>query len=136
VLEGASASAIEGMLSGKPILVADAGFYSDLPDSLVVKVSAEAGVAEIKQRLEELLHDPMHRLTIGANAKLWAEETFSVSKYADVILDLASRRIAIDPLLSLSAKIAVELADIGLGDKSYNVKRLAALIDGLTEAAE
>lgn len=136
VLEGASASAIEGMLSGKPILVADAGFYSDLPDSLVVKVSAAAEVEEIKQRLEELLHDPGRRLTIGNNAKIWAEETFSVSRYADAMLELASRRIAIDPLLSLNAKIAVELADIGLGGESSNVKRLAALIEGLTETAE
>ena len=42
VLEGASASAIEGMKSGRPIVVVDSGFYADLPNEFVFKISDAA----------------------------------------------------------------------------------------------
>ena len=44
VFEGGSASAVEAMLSGRPIIVTDAGFYRDLPDNLVFKVDRAARV--------------------------------------------------------------------------------------------
>ena len=38
VTEGASASVIEEMMFGKPVIVNDTGFFSELPDDCVVKI--------------------------------------------------------------------------------------------------
>jgi glycosyltransferase involved in cell wall biosynthesis len=51
---GVSASAIEGMKSGRPIIVSDAGFYSDLPDGLVFKVPGSVDVQALVGVLERL----------------------------------------------------------------------------------
>jgi hypothetical protein len=40
----ASASAIKGMKSGRPIVVADAGFYADLPDDMTAYVDKLEGL--------------------------------------------------------------------------------------------
>ena len=55
VLEGASASAIEGMKAGRPIVVANAGFYSELPDDLVFKIPVPVAVPNLTQVLERLV---------------------------------------------------------------------------------
>ena len=50
VLEGASASAIEAMLSGRPAVVVDHGFYQELPDNLTLKVPPDFELRDLQTK--------------------------------------------------------------------------------------
>lgn len=69
VLEGASGSACEAMLSGRPTVVAKAGFYGELPDDLVFKIDGEIVVEELRAVLERLVADPVLRRETGVAAR-------------------------------------------------------------------
>ena len=64
-LEGASASAIEGMLAGKPVIVTDVGFYQTLADSCVLKVRSEHMVEDLAAHLVHLAQDPGSEIPHG-----------------------------------------------------------------------
>lgn len=133
VLEGASASAIEGMLSGRPTIVADAGFYAELPEEYVVKAPAEFGAADLAGALERVVMDPAGRLRMGEEARAWATEAFSVDAYVKVIESVAHDQIRLGPYLHLSDRIADRLSRLGIGGSSANVARFAAAIDGMRQ---
>ena len=102
VLEGASASVAEAMLSGRPTLVADAGCYADLPDDTVVKVGADTPVAELRAALERLAADEPGRRALGARAREEAERRFSLEAYLDVLEPLMRATAAAAPILRMS----------------------------------
>lgn len=125
VLEGGSASAIEGLLSGRPVIVADAGFYADLPDELVFKVPAEVRPEAVAAQLERLAADEPMRREVGARAAAWAAEAFSPSRYADALEALLEETAARLPILRLGAAFADELLQLGLGRDDPVIERLA-----------
>lgn len=87
-LESASASTIEAMLYGKPTLVTDTGFYRDLPDECVLKISPEAETEDIRRHLECLLASPEMGTTIGRSAQRYAQETFRADRYAKHLIGM------------------------------------------------
>ena len=88
-LESASASAIEAMLHGKPVLVTDTAFYSELPDDCVMKIAMADEEASIRKALEDFCHAPEAAKAMGDRARQWAQATFSPSHYARRLVDLA-----------------------------------------------
>jgi glycosyltransferase involved in cell wall biosynthesis len=82
-LEAASASTIEAMLYAKPVIVTNTGFYSELPDDCVVKISPEHELDELKAALETLGNDPKSRQMQGQRAEEYASATFSAQQYAE-----------------------------------------------------
>ncbi|QDT35989.1 glycosyltransferase [Stratiformator vulcanicus] len=86
-LEAASASAIEGMLCGKPILVTDTGFYSEIPDEFVIKINPHCEVESIQQSLQKLLLQTRYGETLGLKAKTWASRMFYADKYAERLVE-------------------------------------------------
>lgn len=113
VLEGASASAIEGMKSGRPLIVANAGFYRDLPDDLVFKVSASIDLLELTAMLERLATNESLRVESGARARAWAFENFTNARYVAAVEALAEDFIRAKPLLSLGHRVGRELGALG-----------------------
>lgn len=108
-LEGASASAIEAMQAGCPVLVTDTGFYAELPDRYVYKIDAANEMLSLERTLKSVLtQNPIERRRFGAAAAAWATEEFGAPRYADGIegvfrdairnqhLGLVSRRLAED----------------------------------------
>ncbi|MDF4002850.1 glycosyltransferase family 4 protein [Luteibacter sp. PPL552] len=89
-LESASASAIEAMLHGKPTLVTDNAFYSELPDDCVVKIHMDDERNEIRTSLESLCTDVAGAHALGDRARVWARHMFTAAKYADGLEALAS----------------------------------------------
>lgn len=102
VLEAASASTIEAMIYGKTAIVIDAGFYRDLPDDCVRKISIENEVAELQQCLEYFYENPQERKKIGDKAAAWAKKTFVADRYAQQLIDFSRRSLATYPLLQAS----------------------------------
>jgi glycosyltransferase involved in cell wall biosynthesis len=103
VLEAASASAIESMLYGKPVIVTDAGFYSEIPESCSCKVPVAAisnKSLDITNILEKLVKNPDLRNETGKNAQEWASKTFSASNYAKYLEEMSNIISKSKPVLS------------------------------------
>ena len=129
VLEGASASAIEGMKAGRPIVVADAGFYSELPDDLVFKIPAEVNVSSLTQVLERLVEDENLRRETAAKAQRWAFHTFTTDAYVPILEDLLNDFINAKPLLMAGKHIGQQLAILGVSTGDATVKQLATKLE-------
>ena len=131
ILEGASASAIEGMKSGRPIIVADAGFYSDLPGDLVFKVPSSVEVPALKEALERLVSSETLRRETAAKAKEWATRTFSAQAYVMAVESLIGQLIEVKPLLALGERIGRDLAALDISEDDPVIGRLAAAMQDL-----
>lgn len=89
-LESASASAIEAMLSARPVIVENAGFYAELPDDCVRKIRPDHEEADLRKELLDLETDPTTRRSLGKRAQTWARDTFTAKNYARQLTDLVS----------------------------------------------
>lgn len=131
VLEGASGSACEGMLSGRPTVVARAGFYGELPDDLVFKVDGEIVVEELRQTLERLVADEALRRDTGKAARAWALEHLNAVRYAQAIETLAQAELTSRPLLAVGRRIGGELSAMGLAEGDPAAARIGATLQRL-----
>ncbi len=136
VLEGASASAIEGMLMGRPVIVVDDGFYSELPDGLVVKLNPRVEVSELIEKLVSLVCDPIRRVELGNLARGWAVQHFSVQNYCDAALAVAQDVISMLPVLRVSDQVAWRLAHMGISPTDPSVHCIADAMQSLFLAVE
>jgi glycosyltransferase involved in cell wall biosynthesis len=112
-LEAASASAIEAMLYGKPVIVTDAHFYSELPDDCVLKIDPNDEIASLQRALEQLFHSPELRRTLGARAQAWARETFCADRYANRLVQMAADVSRARPALAAINQLAQTLGRWG-----------------------
>jgi glycosyltransferase involved in cell wall biosynthesis len=128
VLEGASGSAIEGLLTGRPVIVADTGFYADLPDDMVFKVPAEVDRASVARQLERLVDDAALRRSAGLKAKAWAEAQFSVTGYANVLEELFQEVLDAAPVLQLGGAVGQVLRGFGLSADDPAIDRIAGVL--------
>jgi glycosyltransferase involved in cell wall biosynthesis len=105
-LEAASASAIEAMLYGRPVVVTDTGFYSELPDSCVRKIRMQNEIPELQQALEQLYENAAERMAMGIKAAEWAAATYKAENYASQLIEvsLAAQRAA--PMLKAAQSLA------------------------------
>lgn len=105
-LEAASASAIEAMLHGKPVIVTDTGFYAELPDDCVRKIQAHNEIEDLQKTLEWLCLNENDRRALGAVAERWASMTFSADNYATQLVNasLAAQQAA--PILKATQSLA------------------------------
>lgn len=87
-LEAASASTIEAMLSGRSVIVEDAGFYAELPEDCVRKIRPEREEEDLREVLLALKSDPRGRRLLGDRAAAWGRQTFSAENYARQLVKL------------------------------------------------
>jgi glycosyltransferase involved in cell wall biosynthesis len=105
-LEAASASAIEAMLYGKPVIVTDTGFYAELPDSCVRKIRPDNEIPDLQQALESLQGNESERLALGAQAAEWAAATFCADNYAARLIEVSLATQASAPMLKATRALA------------------------------
>lgn len=98
-LEAASASAIEAMLNGKPVIVTDTGFYAEIPDQYVFKISPDNEIPDLQSVLESLLNDEGRRKAIGSQGQQWASQTFTAENYAYELTDAVEQMLKSRPTL-------------------------------------
>lgn len=106
-LEAASASAIEAMLCGKPVIVTDTNFYSEIPDDCVIKIDPNDEIASLQRALERLQGDGALRAELGRRGQEWARATFRADHYAvslEQIATAASRAKPISDAIDVFAR--------------------------------
>jgi glycosyltransferase involved in cell wall biosynthesis len=123
-----SGSAIRALSLGKPLVVSDLGWFSELPDDAALKVPVdEREVARLAAALELLLSRPDVRRAVGAAGRAYVEREHAVDRVADLYaaaLEQAAGGAALrDAVL---AEIAVAAADSGIEPGSPEAAELGA----------
>jgi glycosyltransferase involved in cell wall biosynthesis len=116
VLEAASASAIEAMLYGKAVLCTNAGFYAEIPDDMVFKISVETEVDDIVKCLTDLHRQPEIIGSIGNRASAWASRTFSASHYAEALTEMSVQTANARPIIDACDWFSRVMAKWSAGD--------------------
>jgi glycosyltransferase involved in cell wall biosynthesis len=108
-LEGASASVVEGLLSGKPVIVCDTGCYQEIPDDLVMKVAPDREHTQLTRALEHIVNDPAQATARAKRARAWAVERHAPSAYARSVLEFAEHVLYQRPVLQVADRLAQQL---------------------------
>lgn len=109
-----SGMAIRALSLGKPLVVSDAGWFSELPDSVAVKVPVdEFEVAMLAAFLERLAADDGLRERMGAAAAEFARREHDLGRVADLYLvaleDMAGGPAVRDAVLGDVARAAYDV---------------------------
>jgi len=102
-LEAASASAIEAMLFAKATMVTDTGFYREISDDCVEKISMENEVDNIGHALQRFYDAPDLRQRMGERARRFALETYSADRYARELVAMSDTAQKVRPLAKAKA---------------------------------
>lgn len=118
-LETSSASAIEALLHGKPVIVTNTGFYKELPQELVFKIEQKSEIPDLVMHLENLISNEELRLTVGKKAQEWATNTFSARNYAHQLLNVTKATMKSSLMLNNLKVLIDSFADLGATDLSF-----------------
>ncbi len=115
-----SASLCRIMAAGVPSIVADIGWYAELPDDSVIKVPMDHHADALLQAfLRRLLSDKAFRACIGDNARRHMLAHHSMEQAADDYLEFINEVIARRPRRKLVASISKELSILGSSDEQF-----------------
>ena len=123
-----SGMAIRALSLGKPLVVSDLGWFSELPDSVALKVPVdERELDELTAVLERLAGDDELRSRMGAAALEYARREHDLDRVADryvaAIEEMAGGPAVRDAVLSEVARAAGE---VGIGRNDAQLAEIAA----------
>jgi glycosyltransferase involved in cell wall biosynthesis len=120
-----SGSAIRALSLGKPLIVSDVGWFSELPDSVAIKVPVDEREPEaLLAALERLSADETARTAMGKAARELVERESSLPRVADLyaaaIEEAAGggvvREVVLKDVAEAAAEIGIEAADPAAGE--------------------
>jgi glycosyltransferase involved in cell wall biosynthesis len=111
-----SGIAVRAMTAGRPQVVSDIGWFSELPDEVALKVPVGGDEVEVlAEQLEALARDPERRAAMGEAARALAEREHDVGRvaeaYASALEEAAGGEAVRDAVRS---EVAAAAADVGL----------------------
>jgi glycosyltransferase involved in cell wall biosynthesis len=122
-----SGSVVRGLSLGKPLVVSDAGWFSELPDDVALKVSPDDDeVATLTAALELLAARPDVRDAMGANAAELARREHDVERVADLYvaaLETAAGGSAVDD--AVLRDVSAAAADVGIAAGTAEAREIA-----------
>ncbi len=90
-----SGTALRAMALGRPLIVRNVGWYSELPDGTCLKISPTAGVAELASVILVLGTSPDTRQSMGEQARRYVQTECNVAtvarRYADFLKSVYER---------------------------------------------
>ena len=123
-----SGTVVRALSIGKPLVVSDVGWFSELPDTVAVKVAPdEREVEKLAAELERLLGDDEGRATMSAAALQLAATEHALDRVADLYvaaLEEAAGGEAVQD--AVTREVAEAAADVGIGPDDPEAKELAA----------
>lgn len=136
-LEGASASLIVGMLSGRPVLVSRQGAYAEVPDDLLLSCAPGQEAPDVARYLAGILHDRRAALAMAARARAYARDVHDPARYADLLLVLIHEVMRGAGAIGAARSLGAKLATLGAAPDDPAVDRLgealAELLGGTGE---
>lgn len=81
--EVCSLSVLEQMINGKPVCVTNKGFFKELPDDSVIKISVENEIGEIEKVLNNIISNKNYYKKIENNAVKFVQENCKITTYTD-----------------------------------------------------
>jgi glycosyltransferase involved in cell wall biosynthesis len=129
-----SGIAIRALVCGRPLLVSDVGWFSELSDDIAARVPiGEGEVAGIAQQMLNLARDPQKRAKMSAAASRYVEDDLAVQhvaeEYRRAIVDVSGGQAVRG---AVAAEISSAAADVGF---SRADDRLNVVVDRLREMA-
>jgi glycosyltransferase involved in cell wall biosynthesis len=110
-----SGSVIRAMAIGKPLLVSDVGWFSELPDDAVLKVPVDEHEVRVIEAALGVAAD--HGASLGAAARAYVEREHALPKVADAYvaaLEVAAGGDAVND--AVLWRIAEAAAEVGIDD--------------------
>ena len=122
-----SGSVIRGLSLGKPLVVSDVGWFSELPDAVALKVPPDDDeVVTLTAALELLAARPDVRTTMGGNAAELARREHDVERVAELYvaaLETAAGGPAVDDAVLRDVSDAA--ADVGISAETAEAREIA-----------
>jgi glycosyltransferase involved in cell wall biosynthesis len=122
-----SGSVIRGLSLGKPLVVSDVGWFSELPDDVALKVPADDDeVATLTAALELLAARPDVRDAMGTSAVALARREHDVERVADLYvaaLETAVGGAAVDD--AVLRDVSAAAADVGISAETAEAREIA-----------
>ena len=104
--EASSATLIEQLYAGKPVIAYDTGVYAEMPDDVLVKVPTAQGVEGVRAALLRLVGDADERASIGRRAEQFARANCAPDVFAATFADFAREVVENRPeLAALDARV-------------------------------
>jgi glycosyltransferase involved in cell wall biosynthesis len=125
-----SGSVVRALSLGRPLVVSDVGWFSELPDDVALKVPVDEHETDVlTAALELLAGDEAVRTAMGDAARAYAQREHDLDAIADrytAALELAAGGDAVvDAVL---AEVAQAVAEVGIGAGDAEVGELAARV--------
>lgn len=126
------------LAAGKPCIVSEGGWFSELPGDCVVRLPVgELEADRLAEALDRLLRDERHRTAIGAAGKLFSERHHDLNEVSRAYLELAAEVSESGATLAANhvADVGRELAQLGLTeDDDPLLDTVAATLDEVLDS--
>jgi glycosyltransferase involved in cell wall biosynthesis len=120
-----SGSAIRSLVLGRPLVVSDVGWFSELPDEVALKIPVDERETDLLAAALELLAEPGARAAMGASARAHVAAEHDLERvaeaYAAALEEAAGGEVVAEAVLGEVARAA---ADVGLEDAAEVGRRL------------
>jgi glycosyltransferase involved in cell wall biosynthesis len=122
-----SGSVVRGLSLGKPLVVSDVGWFSELPDDVALKIAPDGDeVATLAAALELLATRPDVRDAMGAKAEELARGEHAVERVAERYVAALERTLggaAVDD--AVLREVSTAAADVGISADSAEARDIA-----------
>jgi glycosyltransferase involved in cell wall biosynthesis len=118
-----SGSVVRALALGKPLVVSDVGWFSELPDDAVLKVPVDEVEAAVLEAALGVAAD--HGAALGAAARAYVEREHALPKVANAYvaaLEAAAGGAAVED--AVLYRVAEAAAEVGITDASVLAARL------------
>ena len=125
--EAASASVLEAMQAGRPVIVSNAGSSAELPDDVVVKIDDDRDVEGLSAAIRRLVEDVGLRARLGAAARDYVAAHHRMDEYAAQIVAVCDDALRIGMHVGALDEAVEQLAAWGLDDDRFDEFALAPI---------
>lgn len=121
VLEAASASVLDQMSSGKPVVVFRSGHYAELPEDTVCFADDPQCTADVVANLDRALRTALFTEQgplIGAAGQHYVRTVHTDANYAQGVVDALTAASAAVPAFTMMDQLHAQLARLGVGARA------------------
>ncbi len=136
IIEGASASIISSLASGRPAMVSSGGCYDEIPENLIFRVPIETEIESIQQHLAFVADNYVQTVSRAKKAMKWVADRHSGAHYAAALDEFLHASIPEFYLANFSDQIAQCLSHWNWTGDSPVIKNVGKVVSDLFRSSE